>query len=227
MSPPLVVSLSGLDLPVLDQCVEFGADLDRRAVPLSLLIAPHPAPPNPVLDWIAGRVDSRDVVSLHGFARTAPGLRARLAPAAGLPAHEAGLHLVAAAAVLERFGLRTKTFIPARWFGSAGTITALRRRGFSVCADAMAVRELATGRVHRGRIRMIGPGERAEPWWCRALVLGAGRAARLGRPVRLAVDSAVLRKPAARQAVLDAIDLALHHGARPVTYASFGVPGGL
>ncbi|MER7083920.1 DUF2334 domain-containing protein, partial [Saccharopolyspora kobensis] len=80
MSPPLVVSLSGLDVQVLDRCVEFGADLDRRAVPLSLLIPPRPAPPSAVLDWIAGRVAGRDVVSLHGFARTAPGLRARLAP---------------------------------------------------------------------------------------------------------------------------------------------------
>ncbi|MDA3629199.1 DUF2334 domain-containing protein [Saccharopolyspora sp. WRP15-2] len=227
MSPPLVVSLSGLDVQVLDRCADFGADLDQRAVPLSLLIAPHPAPHAAVLDWVAGRMAARDAVSLHGFARAAPGLRSRLAPAAGLPAHEAGLHLVAAASILERLGLRTKSFIPPRWLGSPGTITALRRRGFSVCADAVAVRELATGRVHRGRIRVIGPGERAEPWWCRALVLGAGRAARRGRPVRLAVDSGVLRKPAARQAVLDAIDLALHHGARPVTYASFGVPGGL
>ncbi|PKW13229.1 DUF2334 domain-containing protein [Saccharopolyspora spinosa] len=226
MSTPLVVSLSGLGLRVLDQCADFAAALDSRQVPLSLLISPHPdhrearSPQSPVLHWVAERLARRDAVSLHGFARVSPGLRARLAPAR-LPAHEAGLRLAAASAVLEQSGLRTNTFIPPRWLSSPGTVTALQRRGFSVCADAMAVRELATGRVHRARIRMLGPGERVEPWWCRALVLGVGRAARRGQLVRLALDAAELRKPGARQAVLDAIDLALHHGARPVTYASF------
>ncbi len=128
---------------------------------------------------------------------------------------------MAASAVLEQAGLRTDTFIPPRWLASPGTVTALQRRGFSVCADAMAVRELATGRVHRARIRVLGPGSRVEPWWCRALVLGVGRAARRGRLVRLALDAAELGKPFSRQAVLDAIDLALHHGARPLTYAAF------
>ncbi|MCI2419649.1 DUF2334 domain-containing protein [Saccharopolyspora sp. K220] len=227
MSTPLVVSLSGLGHRVLDQCADFAAELDRRQVPLSLLIAPRPdhleahRARSPVLHWLAERLAQRDAVSLYGFARVSPGLRARLAPAARLPAHEAGLRLVAASAVLEQAGLRTDSFIPPRWLASPGTVTALRRRGFAVCADAMVVRELATGQVHRARIRMLGPGARIEPWWCRALVLGAGRAARRGRLVRLAVDAAELHKPAARQAILDAIDLALHHGARPVTYAAF------
>ncbi|MGP4016790.1 DUF2334 domain-containing protein [Saccharopolyspora sp. 5N708] len=227
MSTPLVVSLSGLGHRVLDQCADFAADLDRRQVPLSLLIAPRPdhlaarGAQSPVLHWLAERLARQDAVSMYGFARVSPGLRARLAPAARLPAHEAGLRLVAASAVLEQVGLRTDVFIPPRWLASPGTVTALQRRGFAVCADAMAVRELATGRVHRARIRMLGPGERAEPWWCRALVLGVGRAARRGRLVRLAVDAAELRKPGARQAILDAVDLALHHGARPVTYAAF------
>ncbi|MEV0088940.1 DUF2334 domain-containing protein [Saccharopolyspora sp. NPDC050642] len=227
MSTPLVVSLSGLGLRVLDQCAEFAAELDRRQVPLSLLISPRPDhlearnPQSPLLHWVAERLARRDAISLHGFARLSPGLRARLAPAAQLPAHEAGLRLAAASAVLEQVGLRTNSFIPPRWLASPGTVTALQRRGFSVCADAMGVRDLTTGQVHRARIRMLGPGERAEPWWCRALVLGVERAARRGRPVRLAMDAAELRKPAARQALLDAVDLALHHGARPVTYASF------
>lgn len=233
MSTPLVVSLSGLGLRVLDQCADFAAELDRRRVPLSLLISPRPehletrTPQSPVLHWVAERLARRDAVSLYGFARLAPGLRARLAPAARLPAHEAGLRLVAASAVLEQVGLRTDTFIPPRWLASPGTMTALQRRGFSVCADAMAVRELVTGRVHRARIHMLGPGEQVEPWWCRALVLGAGRAARRGRLVRLALNATELRKPAARQAVLDAIDLALHHGARPVTYAAFARRSGV
>ncbi|RRO13194.1 DUF2334 domain-containing protein [Saccharopolyspora rhizosphaerae] len=227
MSTPLVVSLSGLQPRSLDSCAEFAAELDRRGVPLSLLVPPRPDDLEaglrraPLLGWVAERVDRGDAVSLHGFARTSPGLRSRLAPAARLPAHEAGLRLVAASAVLEQAGLRTRTFVPPRWVASTGTVLAAQRRGFEVCADAMGVRDLGTGRVLRSRIRFLGPGEVAEPWWCRALVLGAGRAARRGRAVRLAVDARALAKPAVRHAVVDAVDLALHHGADPVTYASF------
>lgn len=227
VSTPLVVSLSGLELRSLDSCADFAAELDRRSVPLSLLISPKPTDldsrdrRSPVLDWVADRLVRRDTVSLHGFARVSPGLRSRLAPAARLPAHEAGLRLVAASAVLEQAGLRTHTFIPPRWLASPGTVLAAQRRGFAVCADAMGVRDLGTGSVLRSRIRLLGPGEVAEPWWCRALVLGAGRAARRGRAVRLAVDAQTLVKPAVRHAILDAVDLALHHGANPVTYASF------
>ncbi|SFS87128.1 hypothetical protein SAMN05660874_03896 [Saccharopolyspora flava] len=227
VSTPLVVSLSGLEHRSLDSCADFAAELDRRHVPLSLLISPRPTDldardhRSPMLSWVADRVGGRDTVSLHGFARVSPGLRSRLAPAARLPAHEAGLRLVAASAVLEQAGLRTRTFVPPRWLASPGTVLAAQRRGFSVCADAMGVRDLGTGRVLRSRIRILGPGEVAEPWWCRALVLGAGRAARRGRAVRLAVEAQTLAKPAVRPAILDAIDLALHHGADPVTYASF------
>ena len=143
---------------------------------------------------------------------------------AALPAHEAGLRLVAALAAIDQLGLRADTFVPPRWFASPGSLTALRRHGFEVCADAMAVRELRSGTVHRGRVHALGPGEFAEPWWCRALVLGAGRAARRGRMVRLAVDSADLERPGPRQAIIDAVDLALHHDIRPTTYAAFARP---
>jgi predicted deacetylase len=66
-----------------------------------------------------------------------------------------------------------------------------------------------------------GAGEAAEPWRCRALVLGVARAARRGRTVRIAVHAADLDRSGARQAVLDAVDIALHHGAEPTTYAAF------
>lgn len=64
----------------------------------------------------------------------------------------------------------------------------------------------------------IGEGFRAEPWWCRALVMGAGRTARRGGVVRLAISAKQLALPGPRQALLDAVDLSLHHGARPTGY---------
>lgn len=147
----------------------------------------------------------------------------RRAEFANLPAHEAGLRLKAAHILLERLDLRTDGFVPPRWLASAGTLRALRQSGYRLCADATVVRDLASDRVHRGRLLGFGvlglaPGERAEPWWCRAMVLGAARTARRGGFVRIAVDATDLTRSARRSALLDAVDIALHHHARPRTY---------
>ena len=64
----------------------------------------------------------------------------------------------------------------------------------------------------------FGHGERTEPWWCYALVLGAGRQARRGGLIRIAADSADLTRTGPWQALLDAVDIALHHGAESTTY---------
>lgn len=243
MSTRLVVSLSGVGRRTLRWSVEFAAELDRRGVPLSLLLAPRPggaeplAPDSPVLRWVRERAGGEDTLALHGFdhgtgpvgrllprlasSATRQGSVVRGAEFASLPAHEAGLRLTAALAVIDQLQLRVDTFVPPRWIASPGTLAALRRRGFHVCADMTSVRELRTGVIHRARVLGFGPGERAEPWWCRALVLGAGRAARRGRMVRLAVDATDLERPGPRQAIVDAVDLALHHGALPMTYGGF------
>nr|MDQ3989929.1 DUF2334 domain-containing protein [Actinomycetota bacterium] len=100
-------------------------------------------------------------------------------------------------------------------------LRALRRSGFAVCADAMAVHDLRAGGARRGRVFGFGTmaTRHVEPWWCRAMVLGAARTARRGGLVRLAVDATDLTRSGRRSALLDAVDIALHHGARPGTYA--------
>jgi predicted deacetylase len=220
MAARLVVSLSGTTDQTLDCCAELTTELDRRGVPLSLLFAPRVSG---ALDWIHTRRAAGDALLLHGFdhaagSRSRPVALGRRAEFAALPAHEAGLRLAAAILALGRLGLVTDAFAPPRWLISLGGLTALRRTGFALCADLTGVRDLGTGTVHKGRVQGIGPGELAEPWWCYALVLGAGRQARRGGLVRIAVDAAVLDRSGPRQAVLDAVDLALHHGARPATY---------
>ena len=75
----------------------------------------------------------------------------------------------------------------------------------------------------RARVLGIGEGFLAEPWWCRTLVLSAERMARRGGIVRVAVAARQLRKPGPRQAMLDAVDLALMHGCTPAVYR--WVPG--
>ena len=237
-----MVSLSGIGSRTLVQCTELAGELDNRGVPLSLLVAPRPvlvdppAPGSAVLGWIQRRRARGDAVLLHGFDHNAnpcaslPIARMgsgwwRRAEFAALPAHEAGLRLLAAVAVFERIGLRTDCFAPPRWLASPGTLIALRRHGFAVCADAAAVRDLPSGVVYRGKVLGLGQGEMVDPWWCWALVLGAARSARRGGLVRLAIDAADLARPGPRQAVLDAVDIALHHGAAPLTYSQLREAG--
>ncbi|GAB3433198.1 DUF2334 domain-containing protein [Actinophytocola sediminis] len=218
----LLVSLSGLTPRGLDHAASLTSELDARAVPLTVLLAPRIAgidPPAPVLDWVRDRVTATDTALLqHGFDPAAAPHSRRRAEFAALPAHEAGLRLVAAGAAMDRLGFAPRGFVPPRWVASPGTLAALRRRGVNLCADVMGVRELRTGTVHRGRVQGFGISDLAEPWWCFALVMGAARIARRGGLVRLAVDTADLARPGPRQAMLDAVDIALHHGAHPTTY---------
>jgi uncharacterized protein len=219
----LVVSLSGISARTLDRCTELSAELAHRRVPLSLLFAPRVAGSDDPVEWIRHRCASGDSLLLHGFDHVAdPRSRGialgRRAEFAALPAHEAGLRLTAATRALERVGLRTSYFAPPRWLASRGTLTALRHRGFQLCADLTGVRELQSGAVHKGRVQGFGHGERTEPWWCYALVLSTARQARRGGLIRIAVDTIDLTRSGSWQALLDAVDIALHHGASGVTY---------
>ncbi|GAA3430666.1 DUF2334 domain-containing protein [Kutzneria kofuensis] len=227
MSSRLVVSLSGINARTLAQATGLAAELDSRGVPLSLLVAPrvgrHSAD-SPALRWVRSRAAGGDAVVLHGIDHDLdpcrrPRIIRRQAEFAALPAHEANLRLVAARALLERLDLRTDYFAPPRWLASNGTLIALRRHGFRLCADVTAVRDLFSGAVIPGRVHGLARTERGEQWLCWALVLGVARAARRGGLVRVAADANDLHRPGPRQAVLDAIDIALHHGAEPMTYA--------
>jgi len=221
MRPRLVVSLSGIGASTLGRCVALAEEFDHRRVPLSLLLTPRAAVDGPALDWVRRRVAGGDALVLHGFDHsTRPAGLRRRAEFAALPAHEAGLRLVAARAALERFNLATDLFAPPRWLASPGTLKALRRHQFGLCADVAAVRDLRTGAVHTGRVHGLGHvlGERIESWHCLALVLGAARAARRGGLVRIGVDARELDRLGPRQAVLDAVDIALHHDGVPTTY---------
>jgi len=230
----LLVSLSGIRSETLDACAELTAELDVRRVPASLLVMPRNPGGATAVSWIRQRRQRGDAVLAHGYDHTADPLGAwgsktvarlgRRAEFADLPAHEAGLRLDAANILLERIDLRTDAFAPPRWLASAGTLQALRQRGYRLCAEATAVRDLHTHQVHRGRtlgFGMLGlaPGERATPLWCRAMVLGAARTARRGGLVRIAVDAADLASSGRRAALLAAVDIALYHRAHPCTYA--------
>jgi predicted deacetylase len=218
----LVVSLAGIDTRTLHRCADLAEEMQKRQVPLSLLFAPRRD--GAVADWVRTRRAAGDAVLMHGFDHSPePRARrtvtlARRAEFGALPAHEAGLRLTAAASAMERLGLVTDSFAPPRWQASRGTLTALRRKGFALCADLHGVHDLTTDGVHRARVQGFAQTERGETLWCFTYVLAAARSARRGGLVRLAVDAADLVRPGPRQAVLDAIDIARHHGATGVTY---------
>jgi predicted deacetylase len=225
----LLVSLSGIGPRTLHRCADLAAELECRKVPLSLLHTPR-TDDNAVTEWVRGRAGHGDSVLLHGYDHQItpahrPVLLGRKAEFASLPVHEARLLLTAATAAMDNAGLRADGFAPPRWLVSKGTLDALREHGFSLCADLVSVRDLSTGEAHRGRVQEFGSlHQRTETVRCFALVLAAARAARRGGLVRLGIDATELIRPGPRQALLDAVDVALENRAFGSTYAALKAP---
>jgi predicted deacetylase len=218
----LIVSISQISDRTLGDVASFCAELDARGVPASLLVAPRlkggyrldrdPA----TVEWLARRRSGGDAIVLHGYDEAAT--KKRRGEFASLPAHEANLRLMGADRVLEHLSLRTRLFAAPGWTVSPGTVTALPRNGFRLLADLNGVTDLVRGTTTRARVVGIGEGFLSEPWWCRTVVLAAERTARREGLVRVAVAAKHLRRPGPRQAMLDAIDLALLHRCEPVVY---------
>lgn len=218
----LIVSVSGIRERTLDDVEAFCAQLDARSVPVSLLAAPRlkngyrlDRDPDTVR-WLAGRRSRGDAIVLHGYDEAVT--KTRRGEFATLPAHEANLRLMAADRVLEHLGLRTRLFAAPGWTVSPGTVTVLPRNGFRLLAGLSGIADLIRDTTVRARVVGIGEGFLTEPWWCRTVVLSAERTARRGGIVRVAVTAKQLRKPGPRQAMLDAVELALMHGCTPTVY---------
>jgi predicted deacetylase len=218
----LIVSISHISMRTLDDVAAFRADLDARAVPASLLIAPRLKGgyrldrDSATVDWLSQQRSAGDALVLHGFDEAAT--KKRRSEFASLQAHEANLRLMGADRVLEHLGLRTRLFAAPGWTVSQGTAVALPRNGFRLLAGLNGVTDLIRRHTVRARVVGIGAGFVAEPWWCRTVVLSAERTARRDGIVRLAVSAKHLRRPGPRQAMLDAVDLALMHGCAPEVY---------
>ncbi|NUS43048.1 MAG: DUF2334 domain-containing protein [Mycobacteriaceae bacterium] len=233
MSGSLIVSVSGINANTRPHAQAFAERMDERGVPLSLLVAPRQqdkyrlSRDADTVDWLRGRRVGGDAIVLHGYDQAATSRRR--AEFAVLPRHEALLRLTAADRVLEQLGLRTRLFAAPRWIVSPGTLAALPDVGFRLVAGLAAIHDLQRDTTVRAWVHGIGDGlgrrdgaggdrYSAEPWWCRTMVLSAARVARRGGVLRLAVSAKQLGKPGPRQAMLDAVDLALYHRARPDAY---------
>lgn len=218
----LIVSVSGINDRRLDDLEEFRGQLDARGVPLSLFVAPrlkhhYRLEKDPVtVEWLTRQRDAGDAIVLHGFDEAAT--KRRRNEFATMRAHEANLRLIAADRILEHTGLRTRLFAAPRWKVSAGTAKALPRNGFRLLIGMQGVTDLDSGLTVDSRLVGIGAGFVSEPWWCRALVASTQHTARRGGTARLAVAAKQLADSGPRQAILDAIDLALMHGCQPTVY---------
>jgi len=218
----LIVSISGIKDRTLADVAGFRAELADRGVPASFLVAPRLKNgyrldrDAQTVEWLTKRRVDGDAVVLHGYDEAVTKkLRGEFAT---LQAHEANLRLMGADRVLEHLALRTRLFAAPGWTVSQGTVTALPCNGFRLVADLGGMTDLVRGTTTRARVVGIGEGFLTEAWWCRTLVLSAERTARRAGTVRIAVAAKQLRRSGPRQAMLDAIDLALMHGCAPAVY---------
>lgn len=218
----LLVSVSGICDRTLEDIADFTAEMDRRSVPVSFLVAPRLKgkyrllEDRPTVDWLAARRSGGDAIVLNGYDQAAT--KKRREEFAALPAHEANLRLMAADRVMEQTGLRTRLFAAPGWIASAGAVEMLPRNGFRLNIGLTEISDLVRGTSVRARVLGIGEGFLSEPWWCRMLVMSAARTARRDGVVRVAIAAKHLRKPGPRQAMIDAIDLSLLHNAEAAVY---------
>ena len=210
MHSQLVVSLSGIGPQTLDRCADLAAALTPRQVPLSLLVIPREL--GRAQEWVRRRAALGDAVVLHGLGQRR------------LPAYEAGLLLTGARVQMEAIGLNVDTFAPRRCVASPGTLIALAKHRFTRCADVHAVRDVGTGLAMLGRLHALTERSSFGELRSLALVYAAARSARRGGLTRITVDARDLHRPGARQAVLDAVDIALAHDAVPTTYVKLPSP---
>ncbi len=222
MTGQLIVSISGVSDRTLSDVASFRDELHVRGVPVSHLVVPRLKGgyrldrDAQTVGWLAARRVDGDEILLHGFDQAAT--KARRSEFARLQAHEANLRLMGADRMLEHLGLRTRLFAAPGWTVSPGAVEALPRNGFRLLIGMAGITDLVRGTTMRSRLLGIGAGFLTETWWCRTLVLSAERSARRGGLVRVTVSSSQLRKSGPRQAVLDAVDLALLHRCTPAIY---------
>ncbi len=79
--------------------------------------------------------------------------------------------------------------------------------------------------MHKAKVHALGGGgsDRAETVRCFAVLLAVARAANRGAIIRLHIDATQAGRSGPRQALLDAVDVALEAGAVPQTYRQLDV----
>lgn len=223
MTSRLIVSLSGIKDKHVEAADEFLAELDRREIPVSLLVSPRRGEHYRLVDdadtqeWLRRRHARGDAIVLGGYDEAAT--KRRRAEFAAIGRSEARVRLTAADRLMSDIGLRTRLFAPPRWNASPGCLEALPLVGFRLCADSAGIHDVARGTFERGRVLSMGEGFVADALWARAMIAAAGRVAKVGGLVRLNIAAKHVRRSTPREAMLDAIELVTtEYGSQPAQY---------
>jgi uncharacterized protein len=213
--------------------------LDRRHVPVTLLVVPGPweGPPlrldRDLVAWLHERRDQGDEIAQHGWTHRpvagAPAWRRAVAQVAArgcaefwsLDTREAKRRLELGRDVLTRAGLDPIGFTPPGWLASAPTREVLGELGYRYTTTRSTVVDLRAGATHRVPALSQRPGGAGEARG-RTVVDGWARhLARRGASVRLALHPLDLANPALVESNLGVVDQLLEAGAKARTYRDF------
>jgi predicted deacetylase len=238
MAVSLVVSVHDVAPASAEETLRWCADADALGIPVSLLVIPGPwrgqqLSDTPDFSRVLGeRRDHGDEIMVHGWTHVAGpegswtrraigrAVARGAAEFAALDEAQAAERLAAGRTVLAGFGLTTPGFTPPGWLASGPAVRALRHAGFTHTTDHFGVRDLRTGRRHRGFALSHRPGGGLSERLGAAMVEGLGRRiAGRGGFVRIALHPDDLHRPGLRDATLRAIESALRAGAKAQTYA--------
>ena len=239
MRPSLVVSIHDVAPSTAHAVRTWVGELDRRHVPVTLLVVPGPweGPPlrvdRELVEWLRGRAASGDEIAQHGWTHRrvagAPAWRRAVASVVArgcaefwsLDAREARRRLEIGRDVLCRAGLAPVGFTPPGWLASEPTVEVLTELGYRYTTNRNAVLDLSTGASYRVPALSQRPGGAGESIGRTVVDRWARRLARHGDSARLALHPLDLASPALVASNLGAVDALLESGAKPRTYRDF------
>jgi uncharacterized protein len=235
----LVVSVHDVSPATADETARWCADADALGIPVSLLVIPGPwrgmrlADEPAYGEFLRARVAHGDEVVLHGWTHRAgpegPYWRRTFGRAvargaaefAALDVADAARRLHDGSEVLDRLGVPAAGFTPPGWLASPDAEKALRQNGFRYTTNHLGVRDLHSGRLHRGFALSHRPGGGlSERIGAGVVLTWARRAANRGGLIRIALHPDDLHRPRLRDVTLRAIEAVLNAGGVPRTYAS-------
>lgn len=219
----LLVSVSSIFDETLGGVRSLVDELDRREIPVSLLVAPHIdkrwhlAKDKQTRSWLRAQLGERALL-LNGFDQPVQGRRAEFAT---LEEHEARLRLKGATRQMESLGFDLRMFAPPRWQLSRGTLDVLPDFDFDIAVSNKGIHHLRTGGFTQCRNLSVGEGYGAAKWWRRNVIAAAQRGAERGNTIRLSVSGRELDQKKVRRDFLNAADAAVGAGARPDDYRAY------
>lgn len=236
MGASLVVSLHDVAPGSARQTEAWLAALDRRGIPLSLLVIPGEWRGRSLCSdagfvrFVAGRAAAGDEIVQHGWQHAAGvdghGWRSIAQRAvcrgagefAAVSEQSALLRLRAGRSVMRHVGLEATGFTAPGWMHSPGTMKALAALGFRYTTTHFGVVDLSRGTSIGGLALSNRPGSAAAGIASQLMLRTSRVISRTGGLVRIALHPDDLDHPGLADSTLAAIDRCLATGARAVTY---------